>query len=83
MTRYLVQMKPKNLANIIAMVALFRPGPMDFIPQYILRMHGQETVSYQHPLLEPILSETYGIPIYQEQVMFAAMSLAGYSRLGC
>jgi DNA polymerase-3 subunit alpha len=79
MTRYLVQMKPKNLANIIAMVALFRPGPMDFIPQYILRMHGQETVSYQHPLLEPILSETYGIPIYQEQVMFAAMSLAGYS----
>ncbi len=79
MTRYLVQMKPKNLANIIAMVALFRPGPMDFIPQYILRMHGQETVSYDHPLLEPILGETFGIPIYQEQVMFAAMSLAGYS----
>ncbi len=79
MTRYLVQMKPKNLANIIAMVALFRPGPMDFIPQYILRMHGQEPVSYAHPLLEPILAETFGIPIYQEQVMFAAMSLAGYS----
>jgi DNA polymerase-3 subunit alpha len=79
MTRYLVQMKPKNLANIIAMVALFRPGPMDFIPQYILRMHGQEPVSYAHPLLEPILGETFGIPIYQEQVMFAAMSLAGYS----
>ncbi|NTW08537.1 MAG: DNA polymerase III subunit alpha, partial [Anaerolineaceae bacterium] len=79
MTRYLVQMKPKNLANIIAMVALFRPGPMEFIPKYILRMHGQEPVSYAHPLLEPILSETFGIPIYQEQVMFAAMSLAGYS----
>ena len=73
MTRYLVQMKPKNLANIIAMVALFRPGPMEFIPKYILRMHGQEPVSYAHPLLEPILSETFGIPIYQEQVMFAAM----------
>ncbi len=79
MTRYLVQMKPKTLSNVIAMVALFRPGPMDFIPQYIRRMHGEEEVSYRHPSLEPIMKETYGIAIYQEQVMFAAIELAGYS----
>ncbi len=79
MTRWLVQMKPQTLANVIAMVALFRPGPMDFIPQYIRRMHGEEEVSYRHPALEPIMKETYGIAIYQEQVMFAAIDLAGYS----
>lgn len=79
MTRYIVQMKPQTLSNVIAMVALFRPGPMDFIPQYIRRMHGEEEVTYRHPLLEPILKETYGISIYQEQLMFAAMDLAGYT----
>ena len=79
MTRYIVQMKPTNVANVIAMVALFRPGPMDFIPTYIRRMHGEEEVSYRHPSLEPIMKETYGIAIYQEQVMFAAIDLAGYS----
>jgi DNA polymerase-3 subunit alpha len=79
MTRYITQMKPKNLANIIAMVALFRPGPMEFIPSYIKRMHGEETVTYQHPKLEAIFKETYGIPIYQEQLMFAASELAGFS----
>ena len=79
MTRYIMQMKPTNVANVIAMVALFRPGPMDFIPTYIRRMHGEEEVSYRHPALEPIMKETYGIAIYQEQVMFAAMDLAGYT----
>lgn len=79
MTRNLVQMKPKTLAHIIAMVALFRPGPMEFIPSYIRRMHGEEQVSYRHPELEPIFRETYGIPIYQEQIMFAAMALANYT----
>jgi DNA polymerase-3 subunit alpha len=79
MTRYIVQMKPTNVANVIAMVALFRPGPMDFIPTYIRRMHGEEEVSYRHPALEPIMKETYGIAIYQEQVMFAAMDLASYT----
>lgn len=79
MTRYIMQMKPKNLANVIAMVALFRPGPMDFIPTYIRRMHAEEPVQYDHPLLEPIFKETFGIPIYQEQIMFAAMELAGYT----
>jgi DNA polymerase-3 subunit alpha len=79
MTRYLLQMKPQNLNNIIAMVALFRPGPMDFIPSYIKRMHGEEPVTYRHPLLEKVFSDTYGIPIYQEQIMFAAMDMANYT----
>jgi DNA polymerase-3 subunit alpha len=79
MTRYLLQMKPQNLNNIIAMVALFRPGPMDFIPSYIKRMHGEEEVTYRHPLLEKVFSDTYGIPIYQEQIMFAAMDMANYT----
>jgi DNA polymerase-3 subunit alpha len=79
MRRWLIQMKPKVLANVIAMVALFRPGPMDFIPGYVRRMHGQEEVNYRHPKLEPIFKETYGYPVYQEQLMFAVMNLAGYS----
>ncbi len=79
MTRYMVEMKPQNLDHIIAMVALYRPGPLDFIPSYIKRMHGEETVAYRHPSLEPIFSDTYGIPIYQEQLMRAAVELAGYT----
>ena len=79
MRRWLMQMKPKELANVIAMVALFRPGPMDFIPGYIRRMHGEEVVAYRHPSLEPIFRETYGYPVYQEQLMFAVMNLAGYT----
>ncbi len=79
MRRYLMQMKPKELAHVIAMVALFRPGPMEFIPDYIRRMHGEEMVTYRHPLLEPIFKETYGYPVYQEQLMFAAVQLAGYT----
>ncbi len=53
MTRYITQMRPENLGNVIAMVALYRPGPMDFIPTYIRRMHGEEEVTYRHPMLEP------------------------------
>ncbi len=79
MTRYLVQMQPKNLAHIIAMVALYRPGPMDFIPTYIKRMHGEEEISYHHSSMAEIFNETYGIAIYQEQLMLAAMQLGGYS----
>ncbi len=79
MTRYLVQMKPKTLDNIIAMVALYRPGPMAFIPDYIARMHGEAEVEYRHPALEPIFQDTYGIPVYQEQLMRAAVELAGYT----
>jgi len=80
MTRYVVEMKPKNLDNIIAMVALYRPGPMDFIPSYIKRMHGEEPVQHRHASLAPIFGDTYGIPVYQEQIMRAAVEIAGYSR---
>ncbi|MDO8752477.1 MAG: BglII/BstYI family type II restriction endonuclease, partial [Anaerolineales bacterium] len=79
MTRWLVQMKPKNLDNIIAMVALYRPGPMQFIPEYIARMHGKAEVKYRHPDMAPIFQDTYGIPVYQEQLMRAAVELAGYT----
>ena len=79
MTRYLVQMKPKRLDHIIAMVALYRPGPMAFIPDYIARMHGEAPVEYRHPAMAPIFDSTYGIPVYQEQLMRAAVELAGYS----
>ncbi len=79
MTKWLVQMKPTGLDNIIAMVALFRPGPMEFIPDYISRMHGELEVEYRHPSMEPIFQDTYGIPIYQEQIMRAAVELGGYT----
>lgn len=79
MTRWLVQMKPQNLDNIIAMVALYRPGPMAFIPDYIARMHGEAEVEYRHPAMEPIFKDTYGIPVYQEQLMRAAVEIAGYT----
>ena len=79
MRRWMMAMKPRLLENAVAMVALFRPGPMDFIPQYIARMHGTEKVSYAHPALESIFAETYGIPVYQEQLMLAVMQLAGYT----
>ena len=78
MTRYITEMKPRELAHVIAMIALYRPGPMQFIPQYINRMHGKEVPTYRHESLEPIFKDTYGIPIYQEQIMQAAMQIAGY-----
>ncbi len=79
MTKNVVKMKPTTLEHIIAMVALFRPGPIEFIPDYISRMHGESPIEYRHPALEPIFGDTYGIPIYQEQIMRAAVELAGYS----
>lgn len=72
-------LKPDTLEDIIAVVALYRPGPMDNIPHYIARKHGQEEPDYMHPMLQPILEETYGIMIYQEQVMQLAQTMAGYS----
>jgi DNA polymerase-3 subunit alpha len=72
-------MKPDSFEDIIAIVALYRPGPMDNIPSYIRRKHAEETPDYYYPSLEPILKETYGIMIYQEQVMQIAQELAGYS----
>jgi DNA polymerase-3 subunit alpha len=79
MTRYITEMKPRELAHVIAMIALYRPGPMAFIPKYINCLHGKEQPTYPHPALEPIFKDTFGIPIYQEQIMQAAMELAGYT----
>ncbi len=73
------RMRPETIEHIIALIALYRPGPMDLIPTYLARKEGRETIGYEHPLLEPICRETYGIMIYQEQVMQAAQALAGYT----
>ncbi len=75
----LVRLKPSVFEDIIALVALYRPGPMELIPDYIDRKHGRQKVTYPHPDLEPVLKETYGIIVYQEQVMAIANILAGYS----
>jgi DNA polymerase-3 subunit alpha len=68
-----------SVEHITALIALYRPGPMDLIPEFIKRRHGQVPIEYEHPLLEPIAQETYGVLIYQEQVMQAAQVLAGYT----
>ncbi|WP_168433248.1 DNA polymerase III subunit alpha [Pontiella sulfatireligans] len=73
------QVAPDCIEDIIAILALYRPGPMQFIPTYIKRKHGQEKVEYDHPLLEKILKETKGIIVYQEQIQQAAQSLAGFT----
>ncbi len=79
MKRYLKQLKPETFEDIIAMVALYRPGPMQFIPDYIDRKFGRKKVRYIHPKLKPILEKTQGICIFQEQLMRIARELAGFS----
>lgn len=79
MQAMLREAKPTRLEDLIALNALYRPGPMDVIPSYIARKHGREPITYPHPLVEPVLSETYGIMVYQEQVMQTAQILGGYS----
>ena len=79
MRRAVVDMQPDRFEDLIALVALYRPGPMANIPTYCLRKHGQEPVEYIHPLLEPILKDTYGIITYQEQVQQIARDMAGYT----
>jgi DNA polymerase-3 subunit alpha len=79
MTRYLRELKPDRIEDVMAMVALFRPGPMANIPSYIRRKHGQEKVTYLHPRLEPVLKETYGVMVYQEDIMTVAQAIAGYT----
>src|SRR5919198_1937999 len=79
MRRALVDMRPDRFEDIIALVALYRPGPMANIPTYCARKHGDEEPEYLHPMLEPILKETFGVIIYQEQVMQIAQVMAGYS----
>jgi len=79
MKRYLKELKPTQFEDIIAMVALYRPGPMQFIPDYIERKHGKQKIEYMLPALEPILKETHGICIYQEQLMKIAQEIAGFT----
>ncbi|MEK7664480.1 MAG: DNA polymerase III subunit alpha [Patescibacteria group bacterium] len=79
MQRYLKDLKPTEFEDIVAMVALYRPGPMQFIPDYIERKHGQQKIEYIHPKLEPILKNTQGIMIYQEQLMKVAQDIAGFT----
>ncbi len=79
MRRYLKDLKPTELEDIIAMVSLYRPGPMELIPSYIRRKFGKEEVVYLHPKLKPILAKTYGVGVYQEQMMRIARDLAGFT----
>ena len=79
MRRYIRDLKPDRVEDVMAMVALFRPGPMDYIPTFIRRKHGEEAVTYAHPSLEPVLRATYGVMVYQEDVMAVAQALAGFT----
>lgn len=79
MKQFMKELKPRNMEDIIAGISLYRPGPMDFIPQYIAGKNSQDSIVYDCPQLEPILSPTYGCIVYQEQVMQIVRNLAGYS----
>lgn len=79
MRRYLKQLKPTDIEDIIAMVALYRPGPIQYIPDFISGKHKKRAIEYLHPTLKPILESTYGVCIYQEQLMQIAQKLAGFS----
>ncbi len=80
MQKYLRELKPTNINDLIAMNALYRPGPMDYIPQFIRRKHGEEPISYDIPIMEKYLKDTYGVTVYQEQVMLLSRLLAGFTR---
>jgi DNA polymerase-3 subunit alpha len=79
MRRYVKELKPTSIADLAAMVALYRPGPMQSIPQYIRAKHGEIPITYLHPRLKSILEPTYGVLVYQDQVLFIAREVAGYS----
>jgi DNA polymerase-3 subunit alpha len=79
MKRVCADLQPSRFEDIVALVALYRPGPMDWIPQYIANKHGRSTPQYLHPKLEPILAETYGTAVYQEQAMQMAREIAGFT----
>src|SRR6185369_1210583 len=79
MQRASVDLKPDNFEDIIALISLYRPGPMDLIPDFVNRKHGRASIAYLHPDMEDALKPTYGIFVYQEQVMQVARQLAGYT----
>lgn len=80
MKKYLKELKPNKIEDLIAMNALYRPGPMDYIPSFIARKHGREKITYDIPAMEKYLKDTYGITVYQEQVMLLSQELAGFSK---
>lgn len=80
MKRYLRELKPNRFEDLIAMNALYRPGPMEYIPQFIRRKHGQEKIEYLLPVMEKYLNDSYGITVYQEQVMLLSQELAGFTK---
>jgi DNA polymerase III subunit alpha len=80
MKRYLKDLEPNRFEDLIAMNALYRPGPMEYIPKFIRRKHGTEMIDYPIPVMEKYLSDTYGITVYQEQVMLLSQQLAGFSK---
>ncbi|MBQ0115307.1 MAG: DNA polymerase III subunit alpha [Bacteroidales bacterium] len=80
MQKYLIQLQPSTFEDLIAMNALYRPGPMDYIPQFIARKKGDEPIEYDIPCMEKYLKDTYGITVYQEQVMLLSRQLAGFTR---
>ena len=79
MTKYLIELKPEKIDDIMAMVALYRPGPMAFIPEYIKRRHNPKLVTYFDPRMEEFLDTSYGIITYQDDILYIAMKLAGYT----
>ena len=79
MKSFMKELKPENLEDIIAGIALYRPGPMDFIPKYLKGKNDRSSITYDCPQLEPILKPTYGCIVYQEQVLQVFQQLAGYS----
>ena len=80
MQKYLKELQPSKFEDLIAMNALYRPGPMDYIPSFIARKHGREEIAYDIPIMERYLEDTYGITVYQEQVMLLSRLLAGFTR---
>lgn len=80
MKRYLRDLKPNRFEDLIAMNALYRPGPMEYIPRFIKRKHGEESIEYELPVMEKYLDDTYGITVYQEQVMLLSQELAGFTK---
>ncbi|MBN2166519.1 MAG: DNA polymerase III subunit alpha [Marinilabiliaceae bacterium] len=80
MKKHLRALQPNRFEDLVAMNALYRPGPMEYIPSFIARKHGQEEIVYDHPMMEPYLKDTYGITVYQEQVMLQSRALGGFTR---
>jgi DNA polymerase-3 subunit alpha len=80
MKKYLRMLQPNRFEDLVAMNALYRPGPMEYIPNFVARKNGQEKIVYDHPLMEPYLNDSYGITVFQEQVMLLSRALAGFTR---